>query len=74
MLREVVAELGEERGLVRGELLAVVRREVEDVLVRHIDARDGHGLVLVHLLCELPGQLDRLDMRPEGAPEDPLDQ
>ena len=30
--------------------------------------------MLVHLLRELPGELDRLHVRPEGTPEDPLEE
>ena len=74
MLREVVGELREERVLVVPELVAVARREVERVLVRHVDARDRDGLGVVHLLRQLPCQLDRLHVRAEGAAEDALDE
>ena len=43
-------------------------------MVRHVHARDGGHLVVLHLLRELVGQLDGLDARPEGAPERALDE
>ena len=63
-------ELGAERRLVARELLAVARREVDRVLVRHVDARHGDHPVVVHLLDEFSRQLDRLDVRAERAAED----
>ena len=74
VLGQVVAQLVEERALVRGELLAVLRGEIDGVLVRHVDARDRDRAVVVHLLRELSRQLDRLHLRPERAPEHALDQ
>ena len=35
----------------------------------HVDARDRDAAVVVHLLDELARELDRLDVRPEGAAE-----
>ena len=49
-------------------------REVDRVLVRDVDARDGDAAVVVHLLHELARQLDRLDVRAEGATEDAFEQ
>ena len=74
MLGEVLLELGHERLLVPGELLSVLRREVDRELVRDVDPRHGDGAVIVHLLHELARELDRLDMRAEGAPEDALEE
>ncbi len=74
VLDEVLLQLADERALVGGELRAVGGREVERVLVRDVDARDRDGAVLVHLLRELARELDGLDVRPEGAPEDPLEE
>jgi hypothetical protein len=74
VLGQVVGQLGEKGVLVGGELLPVGRRQVEDVLVRDVDARDRDRLVVVHLLGELAGQLDRLHVRPKGTAEDALDE
>ena len=51
-----------------------MRREVDRVLVRDVDARDRDRAVVVHLLDELPRQLDRLHVRPEGTTEHALDE
>jgi len=74
VLGEVLAQLVDERVLVRGELLPVGGREVDRVLVRDVDLRDRDRPVVVHLLRQLAGQLDRLDVRTEGAPEGTLDE
>ena len=74
VLGEVALELVGERRLVVGELLAVLRREVDRVLVRDVDARDGDVLVVVHLLLELARELDRLHVRAEGTAEDALEE
>ena len=74
VLDQVLLQLAEQRGLVPRELLAVARREVEHVLVRDVDARDRDRAVLVHLLGELAGELDRLDVRLEGTAEHPLEE
>ena len=73
VLGEIVGELGQELAL-RREALPVLRREVEDVLVRDVHARDGDRLVVVHLLHELARELDRLDVRAERAPERAFDE
>ena len=77
LLEQVIRQLLLERDLVALELLAVAFGEKDHVVVRHIDARDRDGLVLLHLLGELAGKLDRLDMRlerpVEGALDEPLD-
>ncbi len=72
VLGEVVGELRQERGLIRGELLAVVRRQIEHVLVRDVYPRDRNGLVLVHLLRELARELHGLHVRTKGTPEHSL--
>ena len=69
VLGQVLLELLDERGLVALELVAVLRRQVDDVLVRGVDLRDGDHLVVVHLLRQLPRELDRLHVATEGAPE-----
>jgi hypothetical protein len=74
VLRQILLELGEERVLVRLELLPVLRAEVHRVLVGHVDARDGDDAVVVHLLRELAGELDRLHVRAERAAEHALDE
>ena len=74
VLGQVLLELADERALVRGELLPVGAREVDRVLVRDVDPRDRDGAVLVHLLGELPRQLDGLDMRSEGTPKKALEE
>ena len=74
MLGEVLLELGDESVLVALELLAVVGREIDRVLVRHVDARDRDVAVVVHLLHELAGELDGLDVRPERTAEDAFEQ
>ena len=74
VLGQVLLQLELERVLVGLELAAVVRREVDRVLVRDVDPRDGDGAVVVHLLDELARELDRLDVRPEGTAEHALDE
>src|SRR5439155_14768238 len=56
------------------ELCAVVRGEVDRVLVRDVHAGDRYGAVVVHLLDQLARELDRLHVRPEGASEYALDE
>ena len=74
MLGEVLLQLVLQRRFVRGELLAVVRREVDRVLVRDVHPRDGHGAVVVHLLRELPRELDWLHVGAKCSPEDALEE
>ena len=74
VLDEVVLQLPDQRALVARELLAVGLGEVDRVLVRDVDARDRDRPVLVHLLRQLSRQLDRLDVRPEGTAEHPLEE
>src|SRR5215218_6489187 len=69
VLSQVLLELLDQRRLVALELRAVAGREVDDVLVRRVDLRDGDHLVVVHLLRELPRQLDRLHVAAERASE-----
>ena len=74
VLADVLLELRLQGGLVPLELLAVGGREVDRVFVRHVDARHGDRLVVVHLLRELARELHRLHVRPEGTPEDALEE
>src|SRR2546429_564675 len=73
MLREVLLELALEVVLVPDKLLAVRGREVDGVLVRNIDAGNGDGPVVVHLLRELSGEFHGLHVRAKGPAEDPLE-
>ena len=70
MLDEVLLELAEQRPLVGLKLLPVDRGEVERVLVGDVDAGDRDGLVVVHLLRKLAGELDRLHVCSKGTAED----
>jgi hypothetical protein len=74
VLGEVLLQLAHEGLLVSVELLPVVGREVQRELVRDVHARDRDVPVVVHLLRELARQLDRLDVRSEGAPEHAFEQ
>ena len=74
VLGEVVLKLGAQRVLVARELLAVGGAEVDAVLVRRVDARDGDDSVVLHLLGQLARQLDRLHVRAKGAAEDTFEQ
>src|SRR5437764_1845627 len=74
VLREVVLELPEQRLFVVRELLAVGWRQVDRVLVGHVEAGNRDDAMVLHLLDELPGQLDGLDVRSEGTPEDAFEQ
>ena len=74
VLGNVLLELALERLLVACELLAVGGREVDGVLVRRVDAGDGDDAVVLHLLHELAGELDRLHVSAEGAAEDTFEQ
>ena len=47
---------------------------MDGVLVGDVDAGDPGGLVRIHLLGKLAGQLDRLHLGAEGATEHPLDE
>ena len=69
MLGEILLQLGDQRVLVALELPAVVGGEVDRVLVRDVDVRDGDVAVVVHLLDQLARQLDGLDVRAERAAE-----
>ena len=74
VLEQVAGELLLERALVALERSRSWRREPDRVLVGHVDARDRGGLVGVHLLGELAGELDRLHLGAEGTAEHPLDE
>ena len=74
VLEQVARQLLLERALVALEPLVVLGREPDRVLVRHVHAGHRRGPVGVHLLGELAGDLDRLNLRREGAAEDPLDE
>ncbi len=74
VLEQVGAELVDDLALHAGEALAVLGGEEDGVLVGHVRARDRHRAVLVHLLGQPAGQLDRADLGLEDASERPLDQ
>ena len=74
VVEQIAGELLLERALVAFELDPVLLGEVDGVLVGHVDAGDPGGLVGVHLLGQLAGELDRLHLGAEGAAEDPLDE
>jgi hypothetical protein len=74
VLDQMILQLADERALVARELLAIGLGQVDRVLVRDVDARDGDRPVLVHLLRELARQLDRLHVRAESATEHPLEE
>jgi hypothetical protein len=74
VLQQVVRQLLAEGRLVARELLAILRRQENPVVVGDVDARDGDHLVVLHLLGELVRQLDRLHARLERAAERALHQ
>ena len=74
VLQQVAGELLLERALVALELGPVLAGEEDRVLVGDVDAGHPGGLVGVHLLSQLAGELDRLHLGAEGAAEDPLDE
>ena len=63
------AELVDDVALDALVALAVLRGEPDHVLVGDIGARHRDGAVLVHLLRELAGELDRLHVRAERTAE-----
>src|SRR5919106_1808804 len=74
VLQQVVGQLLAQGRLVARELLAVLRRQEEAVVIGHVDAGDGDHLVVLHLLGQLVRQLDRLHARLERAAERALHQ
>src|SRR5919204_4732662 len=74
VLQQVARELLPQGTLVPLDARVILRREPDRVLVRDVDPRDRRRPVGVHLLRELPRDLDRLDLRREGAVEHPFDQ
>jgi hypothetical protein len=74
VLEQVVGELLLEPVLVALEVLAVVGREPDRVVVGHVGVRDRTGLVVLHLLRQLARDLDRLDLGAERAAEGAADQ
>jgi len=74
VLEQMAAELLSQGGLVVLEALVVLGREPDRVLVRDVDPLHGGGLVGVHLLGELAGDLHRLHAGAEGAAEDAFDE
>ena len=74
VLEQVGRQLVGDLALDRGISLAILRREVDDVLVRGIGAGERDGAVLVHLLGEPARHLDRPHLGPEQAAEAALDQ
>ena len=73
-IRSLLDGGGCQRVLVVDKALSVARRQVDPILVRDVRAGDGVGLVLFHLACQLPRELNRSDLRPEGAAERPFDE
>src|SRR5918999_2295418 len=65
VLQQVVRQLLAEGRLVARELLAVLGRQEDAVVIGHVDAGDGDHLVVLHLLGELVRQLHRLHARLE---------
>ena len=74
MLDQVTGQLLEQRLLVVPVVGSVSWGEVEEVLVRRVDPADRDSLPVIHLLGELAGELDRLDVRAKGATEHALEQ
>ena len=74
VLEQVAGELPRQFVLVALELLAVVRRQPDGVLVRGVHARQRLDLVLVHLLRELARDLHRAHLGLEGTRERALDE
>ena len=73
VLEQVARELGGEVALVALELLAVVGREPDGVLVGGVGARQRLDLVLLHLARELARDLHRAHLGLEGTRERALD-
>src|SRR6185437_6942571 len=74
VLDQVFDQLVSHLRLVGRELLAIGWVQEDGVLVRHVDAVDRDGLVVVHLLGQLACQLDRLHGRTERAREHALEE
>ena len=74
VLEQVARQLALELVLVALELLAVVGREPDRVLVRGVDARQRLDAVLVHLARQLARDLDRAHLGPEGTRERAFDE
>src|SRR5215218_11193838 len=74
VFEQVAGQLTPQLVLVAGELLAVVRREPDRILVRHVRAAERLDAVLVHLARELARDLDRAHLGLEGTRERALDQ
>jgi hypothetical protein len=73
VLGQIAGQLGAEARLVGDELLAILRREIDRVGVGDVDGLDGDDLVVIHLLGQLAGQLDGLDVRLEGPADAALE-
>jgi hypothetical protein len=74
VLEQVGGELVDDLLLHPFEALAILRAQPHDVLVGHVGARHGDGLVLVHLARQLARDLDGADLGAEDAAERPLDE
>ena len=72
VLEQVVRQLLLQAVLVGLELRPVLGRQVDPELVRHVGTRERDALRVLHLLRQLAGELDRLDLRAERAAEGPL--
>ena len=73
MVEEIPGELLLKRALIALQLLSVLSREIDRVLVGDVDARHPGRLVGVHFLGEPAGEFDRLHLGAEGAAEHSLD-
>jgi hypothetical protein len=74
VLEQVGRQLLDDLVLDALEVLAVLGRQPDGVLVRHVRPRHRDGLVLVHLARELAGDLERAHLAAEDAAERALDQ
>src|SRR5439155_2158723 len=74
VLEQVGTELVDDLMLDARIALPVLRREPHGVLVWHVDARNRHGAVGVHLAGQLARQLHRAHLGPEHTPEGALDE
>src|ERR687898_1428665 len=74
MLEQIAGQLLLERALVSLEAPVVLARQEHRVLVGHVHLRHGSGPVGVHLLGELAGDLDRLNLRAECTAEHAFDE
>src|SRR5918998_244291 len=70
--RNVLDEFVPQGALVDPDSFHVIIREVNGEVVWGVSSGDAHHTVLVHLLGEALGDLDRMDLTSEGTAKDPL--